>query len=127
MIETSFFELRCKDVVNIVDGSSLGHITDIVLEICSGKVLGFIVPGNSSPFNIFHHSEDIFIPYQNICKIGSDVILVELMLTQVKNFKTNQFSEVSTLSTNSNSVVKAKTINKDANCENENLKPNNLN
>lgn len=97
MIESSFFELRCKDVVNIVDGKCLGRISDIVIEICSGQILGFVVPNGMNFASIFKGVEEIFIPYQNICKIGKDVILVELNLTETRNFKVDKFSDVSTL------------------------------
>jgi YlmC/YmxH family sporulation protein len=63
----------------MVDGRSLGCVIDLVMEDCSGVVLGFLVPSlNNGFFNLFH-SEQIFIPWQNICKIGEDVILVELV------------------------------------------------
>ena len=97
MIESSFFELRSKDVVNIVDGKCLGRICDIVIEICSGQVLGFIVPNGMNFASIFRGVEEVFIPYQNICKIGKDVILVELNMTEVRNFKVDKFSDVATL------------------------------
>ena len=97
MIESSFFELRSKDVVNIVDGKSLGRICDIVIEICSGQVLGFIVPNGLNFASFFRGAEEIFIPYQNICKIGKDVILVELNLTEARNFKVDKFSDVAIL------------------------------
>ena len=103
MIETSFCDLRSKNVVNVLDGKNLGHICDIVLEICSGRILGFIVPLSKGFVSIFKGSEDLFIPYQNVCKIGQDVILVELNLTEYRNFKTSTFSEVSTLQYTSNS------------------------
>lgn len=94
MVETSFFELRSKDVINVTDGKCLGHICDIVLEICTGQILGFVVPSSKTFLNIFKSGEDIFIPYNNICKIGEDVILVELNLTETKNFKVATFNEV---------------------------------
>ena len=93
MIETSFCDLRTKSVINVLDGKNLGHICDIVLEICSGQILGFVVPASKSLISIFKGGEDIFIPYHNVCKIGKDVILVELNFTEVRNFKTTTFSE----------------------------------
>lgn len=95
MIETSFYELRMKSVINVIDGKNLGHICDIVLEVCSGKILGFVVPGQRRWFHIFKSCEDIFIPYHNICKIGVDTILVELSYTESKNFQNTSFYEVS--------------------------------
>ena len=44
-METSFCELKAKEVVNIVDGKRLGHITDLVFETHCGKILGLVVPG----------------------------------------------------------------------------------
>lgn len=95
MIETSFCELRTKSVINVVDGKNLGNICDIVLEICSGRILGFVVPLSRGFASLFKGNEDLFIPYQNIYKIGQDVILVQLNLTEYKNFKTSTFSEIS--------------------------------
>jgi len=95
MVETSFFELRMKSVINVVDGKNLGNICDIVLEVCTAKILGFIVPGKKKWYHFFKSCEDIFIPYHNVCKIGVDSILVEIHSTQVKNFQTSTFADVS--------------------------------
>lgn len=76
-MEISFVELRQKVVVNIVDGKNLGHIIDAIFDDSYGKLLGFVVPGLKR--GIFKSQNDIFIPYQNICKIGMDVILVEML------------------------------------------------
>ena len=77
-METSFCELKTKEVINIVDGKKLGHIIDLVFETNCAKVLGLVVPSGKSSWNIFKSSDNIFIPYSNICKIGNDCILVEL-------------------------------------------------
>lgn len=75
--ELSFCELRCKQVVNVIDGKVLGRICDIVFSRGSAKVLGFVVPGDGA-FNIFRRRSDMFIPFERICKIGIDCVLVEL-------------------------------------------------
>ena len=82
-METSFFAMRCKEVINVCDGKSLGKISDIVFNMFSGQIYGLLVPANTGFFNIFHSCDEIFIPYQNICKIGEDVILVDLAETNV--------------------------------------------
>ena len=38
------------------------------------------MPSQNKSWNIFKSSEDIFIPCQDICKIGKDVILVKIFL-----------------------------------------------
>ena len=77
-MESSFLELRCKEVVNVVDGKKLGHIVDIVFDLASGQISGLVVPGDKNFWNVFKSGGEIFVPYQQICKIGDDTILVEL-------------------------------------------------
>lgn len=77
-METTFIELRCKEVVNIIDGRRLGHITDVVFDLASACVRGFVLPGEKTGWNVFKASEQIFLPYSSIVRIGEDAILVEL-------------------------------------------------
>ena len=77
-MECSFLDLRCKEVVNVVDGKRLGHIIDVVFDTACCKVLGFIVPGNKTFWNLFRNANEIFIPVSQICKIGTETILVEI-------------------------------------------------
>ena len=75
--ELAFCELRCKEVINVLDGKCLGRVCDIIFSRHGAKVLGFVVPGDGK-FHLFKRREDMFIPFERICKIGIDVILVEL-------------------------------------------------
>lgn len=77
-MESSFLELRCKEVINVVDGRRLGHIVDIVFDLTSARLLGLVVPGEKSFWNVFKNGSQLFIPFSCICKIGDDTILVEL-------------------------------------------------
>lgn len=79
-MEISFNNLRCKDVVNVCDGKNLGNITDIIFDTCCGKIIGIIVPSNKSFFSFFKHNNELFIPYNHICKIGKDIILVDIIM-----------------------------------------------
>ncbi len=79
-MEISYSELRTKEVVNLQNGARLGKIIDMIVD-CNGKnVLGVVVPGIKK---LFKSGEDIFIPWCNISKIGSDVILVSLDMTSL--------------------------------------------
>ena len=71
-------DLRCKEVINVVDGRRLGHIIDVCFELNSGKITGFVVPGDTSFWNVFKGGNQMFVPYSQICKIGEDSILVEI-------------------------------------------------
>jgi len=75
--ELSFCELRCKQVINVIDGKVLGRICDVVFSRGSARILGFVVPGDGA-LHIFRKRGDMFIPFERICKIGVDVVLVEL-------------------------------------------------
>lgn len=77
-MESSFLDLRCKEVINIVDGTRLGHIVDVVISLANGQISGIVVPGNKSILGFLKGGNDLFIPYSQICKIGEDTILVEL-------------------------------------------------
>lgn len=82
-MEVSFQELKCKQVINTVDGKCLGHISDIVFDVATAKTLGFVVPNNSGGFlSFFKSSKELFIPFDCVCKIGVDVILVELYINE---------------------------------------------
>lgn len=76
--QITFCELREKDVINVVDGKSLGCIVDLAMDYCTGLTVGLILPSENHGFFNFFKCEQIFVPWQNICKIGEDVILVEL-------------------------------------------------
>ncbi|HEY8443993.1 MAG TPA: YlmC/YmxH family sporulation protein [Clostridia bacterium] len=75
-IQLTYCELRKKDVINLVDGRKLGKIIDVVFDI-KGRIEGFVVPGFRK-WALFKATDNIFIRWCNIKKIGEDVILVEL-------------------------------------------------
>ena len=77
-LEFSFSDLKCKLVINVADGKILGNIIDVIFFPQTGKILGFVVPGAKRSF--FSKCENIFIPYSCVCKVGLDVILVELFV-----------------------------------------------
>ncbi len=78
-MEASFLELKAKQVINTVDGKCLGHITDIIFDVVTARAQGFVVPEpNKGFFGMFKGAKDIFIPFDCVCKMGVDVILVEL-------------------------------------------------
>ena len=88
-METSFTELRNKEVINVLSGRLLGHVCDIIFDLRYNKILGLVVPGNKSFFNLFKSCQEIFIPLSCICKVGEDVILVEIVESCSKKHKKN--------------------------------------
>ena len=88
-LETSFTELRNKEVINVLRGRLLGHVCDIILDFRCNRVLGLIVPGSKSFFSFFKPCQELFIPLSSICKVGEDVILVEVVESCPKKHKKN--------------------------------------
>lgn len=74
-MEITYNQLREKEIVNVTDGRRLGRLCDLVFNCESCKVLGIVAPLERK---IFKAKEDIFVPWQNIQKIGADVILIRL-------------------------------------------------
>ena len=81
----SFTEMSRKTVINVADGRELGHVCDMIFNNCGG-VLGFVVPGKKSFFKSLTSADNLFIPWNRIIKIGSDVILVELIGNNARTF-----------------------------------------
>lgn len=74
---TRITELTCKEVICICDGRRLGFISDVELEIPSGKVIAIIVPGPCKLFGIAGRKDDYVIPWSCIRRIGPDIVLVD--------------------------------------------------
>ncbi len=74
--EISFSELRCKEVVNAADGRRLGRIVDIVFSGENGKIKGIVTPAVKR--SVFSKSQELFIPWRCVEKLGEDVIIVNI-------------------------------------------------
>ena len=73
-MEISFSQLKQKDVINLSDGKHLGRVWDLTFNCKTNTVLGLTVTGCKG-FKFTR--QDVFIPMENIEKIGEDVILVK--------------------------------------------------
>jgi len=73
-------DFRRKEVINICDARRLGCVCDVDIDYCSGTVNAIVVPGCVPGFfSCFSRPlADIVIPWENIRKIGEEVILVEI-------------------------------------------------
>lgn len=90
-------ELRQKDVINTRDGRSLGKVMDVEFCLCdggypgtgchpgsgcqpgSGRITAIIVPGEFRFGHVLRGERaGIVIPWEMVCKIGDDVILVDV-------------------------------------------------
>lgn len=71
-------EMREKEVINIRDGSKVGLIYDFELDLEKKKALAIIILGPGKVLGMFGKNNDLIIPWQDIVKIGTDAILVDI-------------------------------------------------
>jgi len=70
-------DLQNKDIVNMNDGKRLGNIIDIKLDEESGNVIGIILENKGFMTRLISNNPESEITWNNIVKIGEDVILVK--------------------------------------------------
>ena len=75
--ETSYCELRKKEVINSCDGKRLGKIIDLIISLESNTVQGIVVPFGKA--TLFSKQQSVFIPFSCISKIGEDIIIVNIV------------------------------------------------
>jgi YlmC/YmxH family sporulation protein len=71
-------DLQAKDVVNIQDGQKLGQIHDVEIDLKMGQIKAIVVPAENRLFGLLSGGKEWVIPWRQIVKIGTDVILVRL-------------------------------------------------
>ncbi|OZU90400.1 YlmC/YmxH family sporulation protein [Virgibacillus indicus] len=69
-------ELQVKEVIIIDDGSRLGHISDLEIDTHSGRITAIIIPLKEKSGGFFGKPGELVIQWNQIVRIGSDVILV---------------------------------------------------
>ncbi len=81
MKTTTFSNLSCKEVVNCKDGKIIGYVNDLKLDTECASILSIFVKPHEKLLG-FTKKHTIEIPFENIEKIGQDIILVNLPLHQ---------------------------------------------
>ncbi len=76
MVRASDF--RQKEVINIKDGKRLGFVYDVEINMRTGMIESIVVPGPGKFLGLFGNENDYVIPWENIKRMGEDIILVEL-------------------------------------------------
>lgn len=76
-----------KQVINLCDCRVLGCVSDISLDECTGKITEIIVPGPARLCGLFGRDTEYVIPWNHICQVGPDIILVKLNEEEAKTHK----------------------------------------
>lgn len=71
-------ELQNKSVVNLIDGKNIGNIIDLSIDE-TGKAIGLIVEKHKFLISYFSSQKEFSIKWNQIEKIGEDVILVRVV------------------------------------------------
>lgn len=70
-------ELQNKSVINLIDGKNIGNIIDLSVDN-NGKTTGLIVEKHKFIISYFTGNKEVIIKWDQIEKIGEDVILVRV-------------------------------------------------
>ena len=71
-------ELEKKDIINIKDGKLIGRIVDVEFDISNGYLIKFIIESPNIIKNLFSNGEIVSIKFNQIKKLGEDVILIDI-------------------------------------------------
>ena len=70
-------DLRCKEIINVTDGSRFGYVGDVEVDLDTGQICALVVPGRLRLFGLLGREEDRLFPWEAVRRFGEDIILVE--------------------------------------------------
>lgn len=73
----SINNIRTMEVIDFESGKKLGFIKDLVVDCEEYKIISLVIP--EEKVSLFGKEGSIEIPWENVYKIGIDVILVKNM------------------------------------------------
>lgn len=71
-------DLQNKTVINVIDGKNIGNIIDLEIDD-NGAAVGLIVEKYKFLISSFSNKKELTIKWEQIKKIGEDVILVNIV------------------------------------------------
>ena len=72
-------DLRNKQIVCVKNGCVLGYPSDVEFSCPEGQAESLVIAGRPRFFGLFGRGEEHVISYEDIKKVGDDIILVEYM------------------------------------------------
>ena len=79
----TFCGLKQKEVINVCDGFRFGYVNNLVIDTCCGKITDLIVPVQTKNGIFYSKDKEYVSPWEKICRIGKDIILVEVNTAEV--------------------------------------------
>lgn len=78
-------------MINIENGTCIGYISDVEVDICNGKIIRLFVQDNDKLFRV-RKNDCIVVFWENIAVIGADTILVKnVCVNKEKNNSSKPF------------------------------------
>lgn len=88
-----FLELREKEVINCKDCKRLGCVADIEFDPCTGKLVAIVVPSPGKFFSCFGTCTEYYIRFNNIVRIGPDIVLVDIDACDIRKVEDRRCNE----------------------------------
>ena len=76
-MDTRIGDLRCKEVINVTDGTRYGYVGDVEVDLETGQVRTLVVPGRLRFFGLLGREAERVFPWSAVRRFGEDIILVE--------------------------------------------------
>ena len=76
-----FSDFKKKEVINICDGMKVGFVCDIEIDTRSGRICSIIIPSGNRLINFLCVNSVFVIPWEKIVRIGDDIILIDVCLS----------------------------------------------
>lgn len=71
-------DLQNKTLINVVDGKNVGSIIDVRMDAETGNIIALVIEEGKKGFSFSNKNNATEIKWENIKKIGEDVILVNM-------------------------------------------------
>ncbi len=71
-------DMQRKDIIYLRNGKKIGKIIDAEIEINTGRITSFFIEKRNIKY-IFNNEKDLSIKFNQIKKIGEDVILIDTL------------------------------------------------
>lgn len=76
-MECRGWELRDKEIINLSDGSRIGYVGDVVVDLEQGRITALVVPGRLRLFGLLGREPDQIFPWSAVRRFGTDTVLVD--------------------------------------------------
>jgi YlmC/YmxH family sporulation protein len=85
----SLSELKQKEIIDITDGTKIGFVDDVEMDLETSSVTSLVVYGRPRFFGLLGRDEDMIIRCEEISVVGKDTILIKPQKPSVITKKTS--------------------------------------